>query len=133
MKVKFENLGNLHSVNIELNKLVIFTGESNSGKTYLNYALYALLDERYGFVESNIFESVVSEIVNKGIYKLSLKVLLETYAPKMLRSYEKRFAQNMPRFFSASREQFSKFKLSLEQDDICNHERLSEFFKVVVR
>lgn len=124
MNILFEGLGNLSCAEIALNKLVIFTGESNSGKTYLNYALYALLDQRYSFGDSHYFESLAHQVTEQGILNLSLKEVLENEAPKLLAAFEKRFAKSMPRFFSAPAQQFAQFKLHLDAHALFDYEIL---------
>lgn len=37
MKIKFKNLGPLEKGEFDLNKLTIFCGKNNTGKTYVNY------------------------------------------------------------------------------------------------
>ena len=43
MKFKVTNLGCIKSAEIELGKLTLLSGENNTGKTYLTYALYGFL------------------------------------------------------------------------------------------
>ena len=43
MKVMFENLGPIKKGRIELNRLNIFCGKNNTGKTYINYLIYTIL------------------------------------------------------------------------------------------
>ncbi|MFM6192835.1 AAA family ATPase, partial [Planktothrix sp.] len=40
MRFKLENLGCLKDVDIELGDLTIICGKNNTGKTYINYAIY---------------------------------------------------------------------------------------------
>lgn len=45
MKISVENLGTIHKGEISLDKeLTIFTGENNSGKSYMSYLCYGILD-----------------------------------------------------------------------------------------
>lgn len=43
MKFKVTNLGCIESAELELGKLTLLSGENNTGKTYLTYALYGFL------------------------------------------------------------------------------------------
>ncbi len=92
MKFVVENLGAVQKATIDLSKdLLIFTGDNNSGKTYLAYAVYALykpntsggdffpikyveLDE-HGFYKYNIVEALknqdtLNDIFNNFLTKL---------------------------------------------------------------
>lgn len=123
MKVTFESLGNVDKAELELNDLMIFTGQSNSGKTYLNYALYALLDRRYRFIsESAYFHQLVVDLNEKGTITISLQEMLDELLVKITKAFEKNFAKNMPRFFSAPSEHFDKFKVNV----LLNAKKLSK-------
>lgn len=114
MKATFECLGNVNKAEIELNDLVVFTGQSNSGKTYLNYALYALLDRRYRFVgESQYIHQLASTLIEKGTFTVSLSELLNENLQKLLKSFEKNYTKGMPKFFSAPNEHFDGLKLNI--------------------
>jgi recombinational DNA repair ATPase RecF len=46
MIFEVKNLGNLKEARIDLSKkLIVFTGQNNTGKTYLSYAIYGLLSQ----------------------------------------------------------------------------------------
>ncbi len=44
MRVKIENLGVIKQADFEVGDLTIICGDNNTGKTYVNYALYGFLD-----------------------------------------------------------------------------------------
>jgi predicted ATPase len=53
MKITVENLGTIHKGEISLDKeLTIFTGENNSGKSYMSYLVYEIVDLIYVIGES---------------------------------------------------------------------------------
>jgi len=114
LNVKLENLGNIKKAEINLNKLTIFTGENNSGKTYINYILYALLDKRFAF-KSNIYNHYIAEAKEKGVCKIDLEEFLNSHYERLKTSLEKNFHNNIDRFFSAKDETFDKFKLTIFQ------------------
>lgn len=100
MNIILDYLGNVDKANIFLNDLVVFTGESNSGKTYLNYALYALLDKRYRFVENGPFiQHLIESLEEKGTRVVSLQEMMEDFYPKMERSLEKNFFKSYATLF----------------------------------
>lgn len=123
MKITFESLGNVDTAELKLNDLMIFTGQSNSGKTYLNYALYALLDRRYHFIgESAYFHQLVVDLNDKGTITISLQEMLDELLTKIIKAFEKNFEKSLPRFFSAPSEHFDKFKVKI----FLNKEELSK-------
>jgi len=66
MRFKLENLGCLKDVDIELGDLTIICGKNNTGKTYINYAIYGFLStwdsiidfnmEKYNYTEDDILD-----------------------------------------------------------------------------
>ena len=53
--MEIKKLGAVDDVNLELNKLLVFTGNNNSGKTYTSYLLYGLLS---ALKENNFFKVI---------------------------------------------------------------------------
>jgi len=47
MKIDFEHLGGIDKGSIELNDITLFCGRNNSGKTYVMYCLYGLLNKKF--------------------------------------------------------------------------------------
>ena len=44
MKIKLKNIGPISYSEFELGKLTVVSGKNNTGKTYVTYLLYCLLD-----------------------------------------------------------------------------------------
>jgi len=122
LKVEFENLGNIKKANIELGNLTIFAGANNSGKTYVNYILYALLDKKYA-LKSSLYDKYIDEAKENGISKINIIEFLDNNYSKLKSNLEKTFARSLDRFFSAEDGTFKNFKLTLFQDieDIKNN------------
>lgn len=49
MKFRFHNIGPVEDAELELGRLTIIAGRNNTGKTYLAYTLYGLLQQRDGW------------------------------------------------------------------------------------
>ena len=49
MKFRFRNIGPVEEAELELGRLTIIAGRNNTGKTYLAYTLYGLLQQRDGW------------------------------------------------------------------------------------
>ncbi len=112
LEIKLHNLGNIKNAHIKLNKLTIFAGENNSGKTYLNYILYALLDNKIR-LSSNVYQDIIHDAKNNGITKLNINSFIDKYYEKLRTSYENNFCKNLDRFFSAKEGTFQDFKFNI--------------------
>jgi len=53
MKFNLSNLGYLKRATIELGDLTIICGENNTGKTYINYAIYGFLESWKSQIDFN--------------------------------------------------------------------------------
>lgn len=56
--MKINKLGVVNKMELLPNKLLIFTGKNNSGKTYTSYLLYGILSSLY---ENTFFEVISSK------------------------------------------------------------------------
>jgi len=110
--IEIENLGNIKKASLEIGKLTIFSGENNSGKTYLNYVLYAFLDQRFKF-RNKIFLDIAREGKEKGTLKIELDRFLEKNYIKLKNSMELAFKKSLDNFFSAEENRFKNFQLNI--------------------
>jgi predicted ATPase len=90
MKINFKNLGPIDSAEVHLNDLTIITGENNSGKTYLTYSIYFLLDFFNKFSisylkknnhpsVSNFIDKTVTALYRKKDIRIELSVLQDVF------------------------------------------------------
>ncbi len=93
MKISVENLGTIHKGEISLDKeLTIFTGENNSGKSYMSYLVYGVLkildssDDAINIIEEYAQELKLSSNLTNGI-----KVNFEEINSKIFNFFEDRF------------------------------------------
>lgn len=120
MKLTVNNLGAVSHAEIDLDKrLLIFTGENNTGKTYLVYTVYfSYIFEFYGYEElPSAFSNNKNITINLNEnYKINLLDLMSN--TEYLGSYQKFVSQNMQKqlsdFFSAPKTAFDKTFISLE-------------------
>ena len=61
MIIKFENLGPLKNGEISLNKLTVIAGGNNTGKTYLTYTIFGLIQ----FLHQNCHFAIAAESINQ--------------------------------------------------------------------
>jgi len=115
LNIEIQNLGNIKEAKIELGKLTIFAGPNNSGKTYINYLLYALLNQNYSIVNKT-FLKFIEKAKNDGVIDIELDKLIDEEYLKIKAIFEKNFEKSLDRFFSAENGTFSKFNLKIIQD-----------------
>ncbi len=126
MKIDIKHLGNIRSANIKLNNLLIFTGESNSGKTYLNYMLYALLDQKFTFGRSHIFSGIVKKYRDIGIFEFDMNDFLQDNKQKILSDFKNSFKNSLGQFFSTTQDMFKSFEIDFVEDEILDIEKLTK-------
>jgi hypothetical protein len=115
MKFVVENLGAVKKATIDLSKdLLIFTGDNNSGKTYLAYAVYALYKPNLS--GSDFFPIKHFNLDEKGLYKYNILEALENQQRlnDIFNGYLiKRVNENLPKHFAIDKKHFAKTHLSL--------------------
>lgn len=133
MKIIFENLGPIERGEIELNKLNIFCGRNNEGKTYINYLIYTILttiDDLNMNVNKNFIEELSKE---KKELEINLeKIFLESNRlGKILLSIEQEITRRLPEVFSVSSDFFKDFKIKIDLNSIVSYlknSKSSSFF-----
>ncbi len=119
MKVTFRNIGAVKQATIDLTKkLNIFCGPNNTGKTYIAYAIYGLLEG----TPSQFKDLLTSEQVKKLIDKETISIEINQndfieYRKKL----KKNFEQNIHSIFGLSKNETLKFFKNTSVDfDILN-------------
>lgn len=122
--MEIKKLGAVDEINLELNKLLVFTGNNNSGKTYTSYLLYGLLS---ALKENNFF---------KVMQLKEIKEFLENHQERILKiekeKVENEYVNQAVRFlnnkdnlfdivinnFKISKKNFEKFHLEVTKTDV---------------
>lgn len=119
VSIDFENLGNISKGTIDLKNLTIFCGPNNTGKTYIAYALYSLLDKDFEY-KLNEIRPIIEELYKEGSYEIDLKVFFDKNYKKMKEEVENGFSNSLGTIFSANDEEFlkSKIKINLNEENI---------------
>ena len=113
--INFENLGNICKGSIELNKLTIFTGENNTGKTYATYGVYSLLDKDFHYKLKEL-NPIIDELYKDGLYNLDLKKFFDKNYKTIKKEIEVSFSKNLSNVFSANENEFKKSKITFDLD-----------------
>lgn len=114
-KINFENLGNIAKGSIELNNLTIFTGENNTGKTYVTYAIYSLLDKDFFYALKEL-NPIIEDLYKDGTYHLELKTFFDSNYKKIKKEIEIAFSKSLFNVFSAHEKEFEKSKITFDLD-----------------
>ncbi|MDM8569267.1 AAA family ATPase [Thiotrichales bacterium HSG1] len=113
MNISFKQLGVIKEGNIKFNDLTLFCGPNHTGKTYAMYSLYGLLDKDFE-VHFDFVKELVEQLVEKNIYKIDLKEIVEQYFDSMIQQIENSFHARLPRLFSVDNSEFVSTKIELE-------------------
>ncbi|MFZ2724957.1 MAG: AAA family ATPase [Methylococcaceae bacterium] len=119
MKIDFERFGCIDKGSVELNDFTIFCGKNNSGKTYVMYALYGLLANRFT-ISFDFVKPIVEQLKQKGNIELDIAEIIEEHQEEMLNDIKQRLKEYLPNLFGVVDNEFndSKIKLSFTDNEI---------------
>ena len=122
--MRIKHLGAVNLSDLELNKLLVFTGNNNSGKTYTSYLLYGLLS---ALIENNFFKVIEKSFI-KEFLKNNEKRELRIEKEKVEAEYVNQainFLNNNEKLmdilinnFKISKKNFEKFRLEVTEKDV---------------
>jgi len=115
MNLYFERLGVIKKGEVKLNDLTLLCGPNNTGKTYVMYSLYGLLDKDFD-VYCDFVKEIVHQLVQKNVYKLDLHDLIAQHFDSMIRDIEDSFHERLPHLFSVKNAEFANTKIKLTFD-----------------
>ncbi|MTJ13603.1 ATP-binding protein [Anabaena sp. UHCC 0187] len=114
-KVFFNNLGVIKKGNLELNDFTLLCGANNTGKTYVMYSLYGLID--YSFeVNFNFVENLVNQLSQEPVYQYNIKNLIGDNLDDILEAITLGINKNLPNIFGTNLDEFNKTQIKLELD-----------------
>jgi predicted ATP-dependent endonuclease of OLD family len=106
MKFNLSNLGYLERATIELGDLTIICGQNNTGKTYINYAIYGFLESWKSQIDFNL-EKEIETLFQDGVIKINLASYHERFLvaiAEVANSYSDFF----PNIFSVGEDSFKE-------------------------
>ena len=122
--MEIKKLGAVDEVNLELNKLLVFTGNNNSGKTYASYLLYGLLS---ALKENNFFKVTkmrdIQEFLEnhqERILKIEKETVAKEYVNQAIKflNHNENLMDIVIKNFKISKKHFEKFQLEVTEDDV---------------
>lgn len=113
MIFEVRNLGNLKEARVDLSKnLIVFTGQNNTGKTYLSYAIHGLFSFRPKEIYRNSFlMSAKNELYEKGETELNISILAND--ANFIHLLISEFKTKLPEYFGISESFFLETNFSL--------------------
>jgi energy-coupling factor transporter ATP-binding protein EcfA2 len=107
MKIDFEHLGGIDKGSIELNDFTIFCGKNNSGKTYVMYSLYGLLNNDFNInICFDFVTPIWHELKEKGIFQLDISDVINDHWDEMISVIKKHFKDALPSLFGVKDDVF---------------------------
>ncbi|MDJ0730879.1 MAG: AAA family ATPase [Crocosphaera sp.] len=120
MKFEISNLGYIKQAEIELGDLTIICGKNNTGKTYVNYAIYGFLKSCKLNLDFEIeIENEFNELLEQG----SVKIDLSEHKNKLINSvtkFSKSYSNFLPQIFNINEEllQQASFAVKINNYDL---------------
>jgi len=113
MIFEVKNLGNLKEARIDLSKkLIVFTGQNNTGKTYLSYAIYGLLSQTSPNKFTNdLLDESQKTLLTIGKAKIDIIELANDVKFRVFSINE--FKKNLPVYYGVKEDFFSKTEFSI--------------------
>jgi predicted ATPase len=125
-KVSFNNLGVIKQGNLELNDFTLLCGANNTGKTYVMYSLYALLDQRFE-VNFNFVENLVKQLSQETVCQYNIQNLIGGNLDDILEEITQGINKHLPNLFGIESDEFRQTQIKLKLDidlilaNITNH------------
>ncbi|MFN7661095.1 MAG: hypothetical protein ACK5P3_23745, partial [Dolichospermum sp.] len=125
-KVSFNNLGVIKQGNLELNDFTLLCGANNTGKTYVMYSLYALLDQRFE-VNFNFVVNLVRQLSQETVCQYNIQNLIRDNYYNILEEITQGIKNHLPNLFGVESDEVRQTQITLKLDidlilaNITNH------------
>lgn len=119
MRFAISNLGPIKSAEISPGELTVICGKNNTGKTYISYTFFGILDFIKTCVPIPVENTLIEELINHGIANIPLS-LSKDIVDKFLNICLSSHRQILPVLFSAQPSHFqnSNIGIELSQEDL---------------
>lgn len=113
MKITINNLGKITESILEVNDFTILVGDNNSGKTYITYSVYGLLQNWKDFINYESFNEIENKLKIEGQIILQLNEIIDLIS-KCILSESKIFQKRIRKLFNDKEKFFLDSKVKLE-------------------
>ena len=114
MKFNFENLGAIDSASIEIAPLTIICGRNNTGKTYVTYAIYALLSAWRRLIAWKVDPIDMTQLLVEGSVSINLQQKLVDNWHQIQVDTSQNWLDSLPQALAASVDRFKDTKLNFD-------------------
>jgi hypothetical protein len=117
MKIRVENLGYIHSGEVNLDRnLTVFIGKNQTGKTYLTYTLFSLFGYSNFPLPSSIFRAYVDSMMETDFCQIALEDFLENHLEAINKALSDQLTASLGQFFALPEKFFEETRISIEEN-----------------
>lgn len=113
MKIKLKNLGIIKQAEFEMGDLTIVCGKNNTGKTYTTYSLFGFLDSKNKFLQIDVEDTCVEELLRNGNISINL-THYTTQINDVLRKACKEYSKQLADIFASKESLFKTSEFNIE-------------------
>lgn len=114
MKFQFTSLGAIDEATIELAPLTVICGLNNTGKTYVTYAIYALLSTWRQLIDWEVSSSDMDQLFTNGTISIDLDERFVKLWPEIKERSSKNWLSYLPRALGAPVERFKETQIAFD-------------------
>jgi predicted ATPase len=115
MKIQFKKFGVIEQGELELNNLTLFCGPNNTGKTYVMYCLYDLLDKNLE-INFSFVEKIIDQLVSNQVVLYNIEELINNDLDNILLEMSQALYKDLPNLFGTEIYEFKQTKIKLDVD-----------------
>lgn len=113
MKIKLKNLGTIKQAEFEVGNLTIVCGKNNTGKTYTTYALFGFLDSKNKFLQIDVTDTYVEDLLRNGSISINL-THYTTQINDILRTACQEYSKQLANIFASKESLFQSSKFDIK-------------------
>jgi|GEM_PF-1708718 len=124
MELQIKNLGPIKDCTIDLSKdLILFTGNNNTGKTYLSYIIFGIARrDFFSQAQTDVLKNEILEVFEKGEIEIDLDQALIPRFDDLLQLVNKELTSFLPSLFS-SKTSFGESSVALRWENINEYKK----------
>lgn len=116
MKFKFEKLGAIDEATVELAPLTVICGRNNTGKTYITYAIYALLSSWRQLIGWQVSDDDMRKLQSSGTVAIDMENQFASRWEEIRLKAGENWKDFLPQALAAPPERFKDTELSFDFD-----------------
>ena len=122
LKIKFKNLGPLKKGEVTIRNMTIFCGKNNTGKTYVNYLIYSILETLKDY-RTNLNLNI-DQLFKEGVQEIDVVSLFDNNFDRIVKEIANEVKENLYKVFNSKKDFFEELELEIELDKEQKREKL---------